>query len=330
MELRDALGRVHDDLRISVTDRCNLRCAYCLPVDPDWLPRPEILSYEEIARVVRVAARAGVRKVRLTGGEPLARRGLTGLVREIAAIPGIADVALTTNGTLLAPIAGELAEAGLRRVNVSLDTIDPVRFERMLGRGLLSAVLEGIDAALAAGLHPVRVNVVLVRGVNDDETVRLAGWGREKGVEVRFIELMPLGNGAGWDLSRVVTGAATKALVDSAWPLVRDAAADPRATSRRYLYADGAGAVGFVNTVSEPFCSACRRLRLTADGTIRACLRGEEETDLKAPMREGADDETLAALILDTLRRKRPSGGAWVTGMGVPASQSRTMHRIGG
>jgi cyclic pyranopterin phosphate synthase len=328
--LTDGFGRVHDDLRLSVTDRCNLRCAYCMPEDPVWFPRERMLTFEEIRRVVAVLAGAGVRKVRLTGGEPLVRRGLPDLVRMLAAIPGIEDLSLTTNGVLLARQARTLAEAGLRRVNVSLDTLDPQRFARLTGRPRLPEVLEGLQAAAEAGLSPIKINAVLLRGVNDDEAEGLVDLGRTRGCEVRFIEVMPLDNHAAWDLSRVVSGSELRRRIAARWPIVPELPNDPSAPAARYRFADGRGAVGFVDSVTRPFCGDCSRLRLTSDGHVRVCLYDDREVDLRGPLRASADDEALLALVRGALAGKGRGGAIDLLQTRQAPVLVRTMHQIGG
>jgi cyclic pyranopterin phosphate synthase len=328
--LTDGFGRVHDDLRLSVTDRCNLRCAYCMPEDPVWFPRERMLTFEEIRRVVAVLAGAGVRKVRLTGGEPLVRRGLPDLVRMLAGIPGIEDLSLTTNGVLLARQARPLAEAGLRRVNVSLDTLDAQRFARLTGRPRLPEVLEGLQAAAEAGLSPIKINAVLLRGVNDDEAEALVDLGRTRGCEVRFIEVMPLDNHAAWDLSRVVSGSELRRRIAARWPIVPELPNDPSAPAARYRFADGRGAVGFVDSVTRPFCGDCSRLRLTSDGHVRVCLYDDREVDLRGPLRAGAGDEALLALVRGALAAKGRGGAIDLLQTRKAPLLVRTMHQIGG
>ena len=327
---RDTYGRVHDDLRISVTDRCNLRCAYCMPVEPHWFAHDEILRYEEIHRLVRVAVRRGVRKLRLTGGEPLARRDLLLLVRMLAAEPGVEDLALTTNGLLLGRMARRLAEAGVRRVNVSLDTLQPERFQAMTRKDLLARVLDGIAAAVAAGLQPVKVNTVLMRGVNENETEALARHARDHGWELRFIEFMPVENGGGWDPSQVVPGEETRRRIHRLWPIERDVRGDVRSPATRYLYRDGKGAVGFIDSVTRPFCESCARLRLTADGKFRVCLYDDREVDLKRPLREGASDAELERLMVEAVAGKGPGGALEILEKQGALPLARTMHQIGG
>jgi cyclic pyranopterin phosphate synthase len=327
---RDGLGRVHDDLRISITDRCNLRCAYCMPEEPVWFPHREILSYEEIHRLARVAVGRGVRKLRLTGGEPLLRRDLTRLLRMLSAEPGVEDLSLTTNGLLLGAMASRLAEAGLRRVNVSLDTLRAERFRAMTRVDLLDRALGGIAAAIEAGLGPVKVNTVLLRGINDDEVVALVGQAREQGWELRFIEFMPVENGGGWDLSRVVTGDETRRRIHRRWPIEPDPEGDPRAPAARYVFRDGKGAVGFVDSVTRPFCEDCSRLRLTADGKFRLCLYDDREIDLKGPMRSGASDRDLDRLMAEAVSRKGRGGALEILERHEARPLDRTMHQIGG
>jgi cyclic pyranopterin phosphate synthase len=327
---QDTFGRIHDDLRISITDRCNLRCAYCMPVEPVWFPRSEILSYEETVRLVQVAARRGVRKVRLTGGEPLVRRDVPTLVRMLRAIEGVREVSLTTNGLRLDVMAEELAAAGLDRINVSLDSLDRERYHRLTRRDVLDRVLDGLAAAARAGLAPIKVNTVLVRGSNDDEVERLVGEAREHGWELRFIELMPLENGRTWDRSRVVPGAEVRRRIERRWPLVADGEDDPNAPARRYRFRDGRGGVGFVDSVTRPFCSTCNRLRLTADGMFRVCLYDDREVDLKTPLRAGATDGELDRLMVEAVVAKGRGGAIDLLERGTAATLRRTMHQIGG
>lgn len=296
-ELRDSFGRVHDNLRVSVTDRCNIRCFYCMPEQPaDFAPREEILRYEEIERLIRIAAGLGVTKVRITGGEPLVRRDLPVLVRRVAAIPGIEDLALTTNGVLLQELAAPLYEAGLRRINVHLDTLDRERFIRIARRDVLDRVLAGIDECLRLGYGPVKVNAVAVKDLVEADIVPLARYGRAKGIEIRFIEFMPLDAQGLWDRDRVLlAGDIVEMLSREISPLIEVADGDPRAPATEYRYADGGGTVGFIASVSRPFCLNCNRVRLTADGKLRYCLFAIEETDIKALLRGGAPDADIAA-----------------------------------
>lgn len=293
--LVDSFGRVHRDLRISVTDRCNFRCTYCMPADGlAWLPRREVLTFEELERVARVLVeRHGIRSIRLTGGEPTVRAQLPVLVAKLAALP--VDLALTTNGATLATVAEPLAAAGLRRVNVSLDSLQPERFEAMTRRDELASVLAGIDAALAAGLSPVKVNAVVVRGVNDDEILDLAAFGRDRGVTVRFIEWMPLDGGDAWRDDQVVAQAEILERIAAAFPLAPIARGHEPAARFRYL--DGQGEVGVIPSVTRPFCEQCDRIRLTADGQLRSCLFALEDHDLRGVLRAGGSDDDLSDAI---------------------------------
>ncbi len=286
--LTDTFGRVHNNLRISVTDRCNLRCTYCMPEEVVFLDRGELLTFEEIARFVAVAAPLGIDKVRLTGGEPLLRRDLPRLVRMLCAIPGIKDVGLTTNGLLLAQQAAALYDAGLRRINVSLDTLDPGRFREITRRDGLEAVVEGIFAAKRAGFAPVKVNAVSIRGITEHEVVPLARFAREHGLEMRFIEYMPIGADH-WERDKVYFAhEILDQLERHIGPLVPADDYDPRAPAMEFDYVDGGGRVGIIASVSRPFCLSCNRIRLTAEGKLRNCLFALDEVDLKPLLRGGA------------------------------------------
>ncbi|MCI0343614.1 MAG: GTP 3',8-cyclase MoaA [Planctomycetales bacterium] len=333
MELRDRFGRVATDLRVSVTDRCNLRCRYCIPHEPAaWFERRELLTFEEIARLVRILASQGVSSVTLTGGEPLLRRGLPDLVRMVVATPGIGDLSLTTNGTRLRELAAPLRAAGLRRATVSLDTLRPERFRAISQRDEHAAVLAGIAAARAAGLAPVKVNAVPLRGVNDDEFVDFAAWSRDTGIPVRFIEYMPLEAGPGeWSLEKVVPGREILAAVGRRFPLVPASGPEDPAPARAYRFADGApGGIGVIMSVTEPFCRTCTRIRLTSDGKLTTCLYGPDETDLREPLRLGASDEEIAARVREAVLRKRRGGALEVFETRRPIPLVRTMHQIGG
>ncbi len=328
--MRDRFNRTHDDLRVSVTDRCNLRCSYCMPEEPVWFPRNQILDYEEMHRLVRVFAAHGVRKVRVTGGEPLVRKDVTRFIRLLADTPGIDDISLTTNGVLLEAMAKPLADAGLNRVNVSLDSLDPERFRQLTRRDDLNRVLAGLEAAAAAGMAPVKINTVLLRGINEDEAERFVGTARDQGWEVRFIEFMPLENNGTWDPGQVVTGKEIRERINARWPLERDPAGDRSAPATRFRFRDGRGKVGFINSISEPFCGDCSRLRLTADGKFRVCLYDNAEIDLKTPLREGAADEDLAALIHEAVLGKGRGGAMEILESKRSLPRNRTMHQIGG
>lgn len=325
--LVDRFGRVHDDLRLSVTDRCNLRCVYCMPaVGMTFLPRAEILSFEEIARVARIGRALGVRSVRLTGGEPLVRRDIRDLVERIAAL-GFDDVALTTNGMLLAPMAQGLAAAGLRRVNISCDSLRPERFSAIRRRGKLDVVLDAMRAAEDAGLAPIKVNVVLLRGRNDDEILDFAGFARDTGRVVRFIEYMPLDAEGTWDRARLVPGHEVVERVSAVWPLEAVQRDDDPAPADRYRFADGKGEIGVISTVTEPFCGTCNRLRLTADGAIRNCLFSDDEHPVRDVLRDGGSDDDLALLLRRAVWGKLPGHGINEPGFLRPR---RSMSMIGG
>jgi cyclic pyranopterin phosphate synthase len=326
--LVDSWGREIRSLRISVTDKCNFRCRYCMPAEGlEWLPREEVLSFEEIARLVRVLSEMGVDEVRLTGGEPLVRRDLPVLVSFLAGIPGVRDLSLTTNGVLLDRLAGPLVEAGLRRLNVSLDSLSHVRFAEITRRDALDRVLAGLEEAERyPELRPIKVNCVAIRGFTEEEVPALAELARRKPYVVRFIEFMPLDADEAWKEDEVLTGGEIRALIEERWPLV-EIPAKPSSTARRFRFADGAGEVGFVNPVSEPFCSSCDRIRLTADGQLRTCLFSRREWDLKAPLREGASDEELAALVRFAVRHKELKHKINDPGF---VRASRSMSQIGG
>jgi len=309
--LTDAFGRPLRDLRLSLTDRCNLRCRYCMPREvfgPDhaFLERDELLSFEEIERLVRVFARLGVVKLRLTGGEPLLRRDLPELVARLVAVEGIQDIALTTNGVLLPQLAAPLAEAGLARVTVSLDSLDDATFRALADTALpVRAVLDGIDAAVAAGLDPVKVNAVLQRGVNDGEVEALAGWARERGVTLRLIEYMDVGTTNGWLRERVVPAAEVVERIGARWPIEPIGPTREGEVAERYRYVDGAGEVGVIASVTRPFCGTCTRARLSAVGELFTCLFAAAGHDLRAPLRDGAaDDDALAAEITGVWHRR--------------------------
>jgi cyclic pyranopterin phosphate synthase len=327
--LIDSFGRVHNNLRISVTDRCNIRCTYCMPESVQFLPRKDLLTFEEIERVVRVASDLGIDKVRLTGGEPLVRRGLPTLVASLAAIPGIKDIGLTTNGILLASMARPLRDAGLRRINVSLDTMDPGRFRELTRRGGWEQVIEGILAAKAAGFDPVKLNALAIKGVTEPDVVPLALFAREHALELRFIEYMPLDAGNLWERDKVLLAEEIlDRLSHGVGPLAPAADQDPRAPSMDYDYLDGQGRVGLIASVSRPFCASCNRLRMTADGKLRNCLFALEETDLRSLLRqdEPNDDAIAQALIASV-------AGKW-EGHEINTARfikpERLMHSIGG
>ena len=326
--LRDGHGRLIRDVRVSVTDRCNFRCQYCMPADGlPWLDRAEVLTFEEIARLVGVLAAMGVSDVRLTGGEPLVRRELPRLVGMLRAVPGVRELALTTNGFLLERDAAALVGAGVDRFNVSIDSLQRDRFFAMTRRDALPQVLRGL-AALAAfpQAHPIKVNAVALRGFTEDEVLPFARFARSEPYEVRFIEFMPLDADQAWTPDAVLSGAEIRAIVESRWPLV-EAPREPHATARVFHFADGRGSLGFVNPVSEPFCSDCDRIRVTADGRLRTCLFSLRETDLRGPLRAGASDDELAEIVRDAVWRKELKHRVNEPGFVQP---ERTMSRIGG
>jgi cyclic pyranopterin phosphate synthase len=300
--LVDGFGRVHRDLRISVTDRCNFRCTYCMPEDGMvWQPREELLTFEEIERVARILVeRHGFDSIRLTGGEPTVRAHLPVLVEKLAALP--IDLALTTNGATLDGLAGDLARAGLTRINISLDSLRRERFAALTRRDELAQVLRGIDAAVAAGLDPVKLNVVMIRGVNEDEVLAFARFGRDRGITVRFIEFMPLDADDAWTGAQVVSQAEIVEEIGTVLPL--EPVARGSEPAERFRYVDGRGEIGVIPSVTEPFCGSCDRVRLTAEGELRSCLFALDESDLRGPMRAGASDDELAAIVARTVAAK--------------------------
>jgi cyclic pyranopterin phosphate synthase len=303
--LSDSFGRVADDLRVSVTDRCNFRCTYCMPAEGlVWLPKSEILTFEELTRLLRLFVdRLGIRSVKVTGGEPTVRADLPTLVRMFREVAPSIDLSMTTNGVLLDRLAAPLAAAGLDRVTVSLDSLLRHRFEEMTRRDALDRVLSGIRAAEDAGLVPIKINCVVIGGTNDVEVVDLARWSRAHGHIVRFIEYMPLDAQHAWERAKVVPSARILDAVNAVYPLVPKSPDAEPATS--YIFADGApGGIGVIASVTEPFCDTCNRLRITAEGQVRACLFALEEADLRAPMRSGASDEELEQLIRANVWRK--------------------------
>ena len=326
--LTDGWGREIKSVRVSVTDKCNFRCRYCMPAEGfEWLGRDELLTYEELARIVRILAAMGVDEVRLTGGEPLARKDLPTLVAMLATIPGVEDLSLTTNGVLLDRFAGPLVEAGLRRLNVSLDSLSHARFAEITRRDALDRVLAGLEAAERhPELRPIKVNCVAIRGFTEEEVPALAELARRKPYVVRFIEFMPLDADERWDADDVLSGAEIRALIEERWPLV-EIPAKPSSTARRFRFADGQGEIGFVSPVSEPFCSTCDRIRLTADGQLRTCLFSRREWDLKTPLRDGASDDELGGLIRWAVRHKELKHRINEPGF---VRASRSMSQIGG
>jgi cyclic pyranopterin phosphate synthase len=327
--LTDSFGRIHDNLRISVTDRCNIRCFYCMPEhDVQFVSRSEILDFEEIERFVRIAVTLGVNKLRVTGGEPLVRRDLPVLISRLASIPGIRDLALTTNGVLLPELAAPLYDAGLRRINVHIDTLDRERFQQITRRDDLHKVLAGLEACKRLGYTRIKLNAVAVKNLVEPDIVPLARYARENGFEVRYIEFMPLDAQNLWDRSKVLLAdQIIEALSREISPLIPVPDPDPRAPATEYNFADGIGQVGFIASVSRPFCLNCNRIRLTADGKLRYCLFAIEEDDVKGLMRSGADDEEIAALV------RRNIAGKW-EGHEINSTRfvapPRPMYSIGG
>jgi cyclic pyranopterin phosphate synthase len=327
-ELVDTFGRVVSDVRISVTDRCNFRCQYCMPAEGlPWLERSEILSFEEIERVLRVLVGLGVRTLRLTGGEPLVRRDLPRLVAMLRPIEGLEEIALTTNGYLLERDAEALVQAGVDRFNVSVDSLQRDRFFEMTRRDALPQVLRGLEKLASLPLvHPIKINAVALRGFTEEELIPFARLAREGRFEVRFIEFMPLEAGDEWSDERVLSGEEIRAAIDEVFPLV----AEPRAessTARTFRFADAPGRIGFINPVSEPFCGDCNRIRITADGHLRTCLFSLKELDLRGPIRDGASDIALGALVRGAVWRKEAGHLVGRAGFERP---ERTMSAIGG
>jgi cyclic pyranopterin phosphate synthase len=327
--LVDSLGRVHTNLRISVTDRCNLRCFYCMPEDVVFKPRDEILSYEEITRVVAALAPLGVNKLRLTGGEPLVRSGLQHLIANLKQIEGIDDIALTTNGILLTEQAQALYDAGLDRLNISLDTLDDEVFEKLSRRRGIERVLAGIDAARKLPFRKIRLNAVSIKNLTEQEIVPLGRYARERKIELRFIEFMPLDADGNWDLEQVLPGQEIRRILEEEFsplrPVDRDEPSQPATT---FEYVDGGGRIGFINPVTEPFCSSCNRLRMTAEGKIRNCLFSQVEWDLSEILRRASSsDEELIACVREALAAKKPGHGIDSPDFVQP---SRPMYEIGG
>jgi cyclic pyranopterin phosphate synthase len=323
----DTFGRTHNNLRLSVTDRCNLRCTYCMPEEVTFLDRHDLLSFQELTEFVRVAAGLGVDKVRLTGGEPLMRRGLPELVRLLGQIPALRDLGLTTNGVLLADQARPLFDAGLRRLNMSLDTLDRERFRQLARRDALADVLAGIDAARSAGFERIKVNAVVLRDVNDVDVVPLARFARDRGLEMRYIEYMPIG-GEAWERGKVVFAHEILEAIDrEVGPLIPADDYDPRAPAMDFRYADGGGRVGIIAPVSRPFCRRCNRLRLTAEGKLRNCLFALDELDAKPLLRPTVNPAGLATLIRRSVAAK---GEGHEINSAKFVKPDRTMHAIGG
>jgi len=305
--LVDSYGRRIKSMRISVTDKCNFRCTYCMPAEGlPWLKKTEILSYEEIVRVARVAVNIGIEQIRLTGGEPLVRRDVPELVRMLHQIEGLRSLSITTNGILLKHLAGPLAEAGLTRINVSLDSLMREKFTKITRRDQLSHVLEGLEELEQhPSIHPIKINAVAIRGFSEEEVLDFVLLARRKPYVMRWIEFMPLDADQAWRKEDILAGGEIKAIIEAAYgPLVQIKTGDPSETARRYTFSDGIGEVGFINPVSEPFCATCDRIRLTADGQLRTCLFATEETDLRAVVRSTTDDEAIATTIRNAVWHK--------------------------
>lgn len=326
--LADGHGRLIGDLRVSVTDRCNFRCQYCMPAEGlPWLERADVLSFEEIERLVGLLVEMGVHDVRLTGGEPLVRRDFPALAARLAAIPGLRDLSVTTNGYLLERDADALVAAGVQRFNVSIDSLQRDRFFELTRRDALPRVLAGIEKLAAhPEAHPIKINAVAIRGFTEDEALPFARFAREHPYEVRFIEFMPLDADHTWAPERVLSGAEIRAVIGAVHPL-EEVPREPSATARVYRFADGRGQIGFIDPVSDPFCGDCNRIRLTADGRLRTCLFSHNETDLRTPLRDGSSDDEIVAIIRAAVWRKELKHHVNEAGFVQPL---RTMSAIGG
>ncbi len=326
--LIDTFRRIHTNLRISVTDRCNIRCFYCMPETVHFLPRAEILTYEEIERLVRVVAQMGVNKLRVTGGEPLVRAELPRLIEMLAAVPCIRDIALTTNGILLAEQAQALKDAGLGRLNISLDGLSEQTFRRISRREGLDRVLDGIFAAKRAGFEKIRLNAVAIRGITEVEVVPLGRFARQHRMEMRFIEFMPLDAENNWQTEQVLSGKESREILEAEFgPLIPLARDDPSQTAVDYQFADGIGRMGFIDPVTQPFCGNCNRLRITAEGKIRNCLFSTEEWDVRELLRGGGTDDQIAETVRRAVHAKKPGHGIDTDEFIKP---ERAMYQIGG
>ena len=326
--LIDTFGRIHTNLRISVTDRCNIRCFYCMPETVRFLPRAEILTYEEIERLVRVVAQMGVNKLRVTGGEPLVRAELPRLIEMLASVPGIRDIALTTNGTLLAEQAQALKDAGLGRLNISLDGLSEETFRKISRREGVDLVLDGIFAAKRAGFERIRLNAVAIRGITEAEVVPLGRFARQHRMEMRFIEFMPLDGENNWQIEQVLSGTEIREILEAEFgPLIPLARTDPSQTAVDYQFADGIGRIGFINPITQPFCGNCNRLRITAEGKIRNCLFSMKDWDVRELLRGGCADDQIAETVRRAVHAKKPGHGIDTDEFIKP---ERAMYQIGG
>ncbi|MDA8139367.1 MAG: GTP 3',8-cyclase MoaA [Desulfobacteraceae bacterium] len=325
--LIDNFQRRVNYMRVSITDRCNLRCRYCMTGPANWRPKGQILTLEEIQRMVRIAVGLGITKVRLTGGEPLVRKGVVGLVQTLHGIQGLQDIALTTNGTLLGKFAQPLKEAGLRRVNISLDTMDAAGFKQITGLDLLDTVWQGIDKAAEVGFNPIKINCVVMRGTNDDQIERLAGLTREKPFHVRFIEYMPIGINPNGAQHHFLSLADMRARLERMAPLIPVASQNGDGPAQRFRFEQAQGEIGLIGSMSSHFCNRCNRIRLTADGHLRPCLLADDQIDILTPLRQGAGDDEIAALFGTALASKK--GGHQISFSGNCTLRTQ-MTRIGG
>lgn len=324
----DSFGRVHDSLRVGVTDRCNIRCFYCMPEVVQFLPHSQILTFEEIHRIVQISASMGVRKIRLTGGEPLVRAQLWKLIEMLVSIDGIEDVALTTNGLLLAEQAHQLKDAGLHRLNVSLDSINPEVFEKITRRKGLDKVLAGIDAAREAGFEKIRLNAVSIKGISESEIVPLTAYARQNNLELRFIEFMPLDADEAWNSERVLSGTEVLRILEQQFGALEPTERiDPQQPAVDYRFVDGQGVVGFINSVSEPFCNLCNRMRMTAEGMFRNCLFSTQEWDVRELLRSGSGVGQIEDRIRECVSAKKSGHGIDSEDFVRPR---KAMYQIGG
>ena len=328
-QMLDRFGRIHTNLRISVTDVCNFRCIYCMPEDMTFMPDAALMTFDEILHLARIFVALGTNKVRITGGEPLVRPGVPALIRQLTQLEGLKDISLTTNGIGLIKQAQALYDAGLRRINVSLDTLNEEKFEQMTRRKVLSRVLEGLKAAHACGFNPIKINAVAMRGFTDDEIVDLATFARQNDYQLRFIEFMPLDADDVWGRNMYIPGKEIIGKINAVYPLTpvtQDGEAKSD-TAQRYRFSDSGNEVGVISSVSEPFCENCNRVRITADGKFRTCLFSLTETDLLTPLREGAPDKAIMELILDAVAQKEAGHKINAADFIKP---ERNMSRIGG